>query len=99
MERTDKSLKFTMKYIEAFSRISGLNCNVDKTKVIPIGSFDMINKICPDIDLEWQEDFTLLGFYIDNKLEKLRKNLDIIQVKVTNLIKNGRDITSQSMAE
>ena len=38
--------------------------------VIPIGNFDMTNKICPDIDLKWQEDFTLLGFYINIKLEK-----------------------------
>ena len=31
-------------------------------------------------------DFTLLGFFIDNRLEKLRKNLDTINQKVTKLI-------------
>ena len=46
-----------MKYIDAFSKISGLKCNVEKTKVIPIGNFDMTNKICPDIDLEWQNSW------------------------------------------
>ena len=32
------------------------------------------------------DDFTLLGFYIDNKLAKLETNLDRIDAKVCNLI-------------
>ena len=74
-----------MKYIKAFSKISGLKCNISKTKVIPIGTFDK-DKICPDIDLNWEDDFTLLGFYIDNKLAKLETNIDRIDLKVNNLI-------------
>ena len=85
MERNKEYLRNTMKYIDAFSKISGLKCKV-KNKVIPIGDFDRVNKICLDIDLEWQDDFTLLGFYIDNKLEKLDMNLININNKVTHLI-------------
>ena len=75
-----------MKYLEKFSKISGLKCNISKTKVIPIGDFDSKHKICPDINLNWEDNFTLLGFYIDKKLEKLDKNLEMIDHKVINLI-------------
>ena len=43
---------------------------------MPIGIFDKDNKLCPDIDLNWEEDFTLLGFYIDNKLANIETNID-----------------------
>ena len=76
MERKEEYLRNTMKYIKTFAKISGLHCNISKTKVIPIGDFNLENKLCPDINLDWEEDFTLLGFYIDNKLEKLGKNLE-----------------------
>ena len=46
----------------------------------------MHNNICPDFKLDWESDFTLLGFYIDNKLEKLQINLDNIHKRVTALI-------------
>ena len=59
--------------VNAFSKISGLKCNIEKTKAVPIGSFDRVNRICQDIKLNWSDEFTLLGFYIDNKLQKLKK--------------------------
>ena len=86
MERKEEYLRNTMKYIKTFAKISGLHCNISKTKVIPIGDFNLENKLCPDINLDWEEDFTLLGFYIDNKLEKLGKNLEKINKKVSSLI-------------
>ena len=43
-------------------------------------------KICPDINLEWGNDFKLLGFYIDNKLQNLKQNLGNINSRVNNLI-------------
>ena len=75
-----------MKCITTFSKISGLKCNIDKTKVIPIGRLEEVDKICPDIKLEWGNDFTLLGFYIDNKLQNLKQNLGNINARVKNLI-------------
>ena len=75
MERKDEYLRYTMKCIAEFSKISGLECNIEKTKVIPIGDFDKENKICQDINLIWEDEFTLLGFHIDNKLENLKYNL------------------------
>ena len=86
MERKDEYLRYTMKCIAEFSKISGLECNIEKTKVIPIGDFDKENKICQDINLTWEDDFILLGFYIDNKLANLKQNLWIINTRVKNLI-------------
>ena len=63
----------------------GLKCNISKTKVIPIGTFDKVN-ICPEINFSWEDDFTLLGFYIYNNLAKLETNVDTIDLKVNNLI-------------
>ena len=55
--------------------ISGLQCNLDKTSVNPIQSnFDIEDKLCPELAFSWENNFTLLGFQIDNRLEKLDVN-------------------------
>ena len=46
MERKDEYLRYTMKCIAEFSKISGLECNIEKTKVVRIEDFDRENKIC-----------------------------------------------------
>ena len=80
MIRDPKYLRAAVRYLDAFSKISGLKCNIGKTKVIPIGNYDMTN-IRPEIRFQWTDSFTLLGFYIDNKLSKLRNNFDKIDEK------------------
>ena len=77
---------FKPRYFAEFSKISGIECNIEKTKVVPIGDFDKENKIGHDIKLVWEDDFTLLGFYINNKLENLKQNLWVINTRVKNLI-------------
>ena len=67
-----------MKYRTEYAQISGIRCYISKIKVIPIGDFDMEHMPCPDIDLVWEDYFTLIGFYINNRLEKLNKNLEKI---------------------
>ena len=37
LERTSENLRNAVKYLKDFSEISGLQCNLDKTSVIPIG--------------------------------------------------------------
>ena len=86
MLREEEYIHAAMSYLDAFSKISGLKCNISKTKVIHIGLFDKDNKLCPDIKLNCEDNFTLLGFYIDNKLEELETNIDKIELKVNNLI-------------
>ena len=53
-------LRSALNYLQAFSEPSGLKCNLDKTKVIPIGDFYMSDKICHESELECESDFTLL---------------------------------------
>ena len=45
----------------------------------------MSNKIYPESGLEWENDFTLLGVYIDIMLENLRENFNNINRKVVAL--------------
>ena len=75
MERSESNLRNAINYIKHFHSISGLACNLDKTSVIPIGTNTNINdKLCHELDMVWEENFTILGFEIDNKLCKLDKN-------------------------
>ena len=41
MERKEEYLQAALDYLEAFSKISGLICNLEKTNVMPIGYFDL----------------------------------------------------------
>ena len=66
-----------------FARISGLQCNLEKTSAILIGGNNDINdKLCPEIALSWENQLTLLGFHIDNRLEKLNENYEKCYKKV-----------------
>ena len=86
-----KSLRACVKYIDHFSRISGLHANLDKTKVIPFGkNFNIQETLCKDIPLECEESFTLLGLDIDNKLEKLDYMFYKVNSKTLSLINDWK---------
>jgi hypothetical protein len=64
---------------------------MDKTNVIPIGSNnDITDILCPDLGTEWTNTFTILGFDIDSKLERLDKNNDRILDKIISIIKKWK---------
>ena len=91
MERTDTNLRNATKYIQQFHKISGLACNIDKTSVIPIGKqSDKTDQICKDLKMVWEDTFTILGFQIDNKLEKLDTNFDRAKEKIKALIRKWK---------
>ena len=69
-ERKKDFLHCMIKYLSGFSYILGLTCNIIETKIIPIGVFDREHILCPDIKLDWEDDLTLLLFYIDNKVQR-----------------------------
>ena len=72
IDRDENSLRKSIQYIKDFKQISGLAANLDKTNVIPYGKyFNPGKKICPDLEVKWTDNFKLLGFEIDNKLENL----------------------------
>ena len=54
MERKQWYRCYTMMCLDHFNKIFGLQCNVSKTKIIPIVNIYKENILCPDINLEWQ---------------------------------------------
>ena len=66
-------------------------CNIEKNVVIPIGSnTDKNDILCPDLGMEWDNTFTILGFTIDSKLKKLSLNFQKIRDKIKGLIKTWK---------
>ena len=89
LERSPENLRNAVKYLQRYAAISGLQCNLDKTSVIPIGTeMDITddNILCPDLELTCETEFCILGFQIDNKLNKLSLNFDKCNEKVKALI-------------
>ena len=91
IERDEKSLRKSIQYIEDFKQISGLAANLHKTNVIPSGKFfNPGNKICPELEVNWTDNFKLLGIDIDNKLECLGQNFEKAHTKAQNVISNWK---------
>ena len=71
------SLRAVMSILDDFYRLSGLKINVSKTKAVWIGSKCESNEVlCPDLTLEWDTEFDLLGIHFDNKLETMDNNFE-----------------------
>ena len=88
LQRTAHNLQYATKYIKAFHKISGLACNVAKTVVIPIGTNTNKHDIlCPELGMEWDNTFTILGFTIDSQLKNLDINFQKIKEKIQGQIK------------
>merc|ERR1712208_271018 len=85
LERTEQNLRNCINILNDFWKISGLKCNVSKTKVIPVGNFE-IGGLCDDLGLTWDDSFTILGIDIDNKLKCLDDNFARINKKVRGII-------------
>ena len=87
VERSEEYLRTAIHYINSFHKLSGLQCNIEKTMVIPVGEInDPQQKLCEDINLDWADEFRILGFNIDNKLERLHTNIEICTRKVRAII-------------
>ena len=72
IKRNLEYLRECLAILKHFAEISGLQCNLEKTSVIPIeGNFDTSDSLCPELALNWESDFTFLGFQIDSRLNKL----------------------------
>ena len=68
-----------------FSLLSGLQLNLEKTTVIPIAAAANNNFRMNALNLGFglDNEFTVLGFKIDNKLTRLRENIVKIKQKMT----------------
>ena len=81
------NLEYIKTIFNEFFLLSGLELNQSKTTVIPVASADnpTFRQEIVDAGFKCDNDFTVLGFYIDNKLEKLHNNIDKIITKMTNI--------------
>ena len=54
IKRDPKYLRECVAILKHFARISGLQCNLEKTSVIPIGgNSDITDRLCPELALSW----------------------------------------------
>ena len=61
-----------IRIIQDFSKLSGLQANLEKTSVTPIGgnfSIEKVDQIWQDLKLDCKKEFTLLGILIDGELK------------------------------
>ena len=91
LQRTKNNLIFAKKYLTDFHSISGLSCNVEKTNVIPIGvNTDHTDTMCNDLGFEWTDNFTLLGFSLENTMTKIDSNFKNVKEKIDGIIRTWR---------
>ena len=73
IKRNQEYLRKYVKFLKHLAKISRLQCNLEKTAVIPIGgNYDINDKLCPELAFSWENKFTLLGFQIDNRLKAFK---------------------------
>ena len=105
IKRTESNLRNCLRYLKLFAKTSGLQCNIGKTKVIPVGDFT-VGGVCDDQQLVWDTSFTILGVKIDNHLEQLNDNFAVIYRRVSVLINKwkcygltipGREVITKSI--
>ena len=85
-----RNLNHVTEIFEDFYNLSGLKLNLNKTVIIPIGSSrfgDYTEMIRNNTDFKVENNFKLLGYYIDNNLTELYKNEENILGKVRGIIK------------
>ena len=72
LDGSKKSLKCAIKVLTCYGEISGVQLNVDKTKVVWMGSMkNSVTKLCPeDLSLE-ENSFNLLGVTFSKNLNEI----------------------------
>ena len=84
LDGSEASLRGVIGVLEDFKNISGLRINLGKCKAVWIGKYRFSeSRLCPDINLIWADNFTLLGIDFDSDLARMdsnfRKKIDSIK--------------------
>ena len=76
-----------MKILDDFYKVSDLKISHSKTKAIWFG-LDCKKKqpLCPDLDLDWDHCFKLLGVVFYNNLEGMEVNYDLKMAEIKKLL-------------
>jgi exonuclease III len=88
MLATVEGLQEIKNNLSDFGKMSGLECNFDKTHLMPIGT-DLPQNVlntAKDLGFNIVPEICLLGMQIDNRLEKLNDNFKKVIDKVVSLI-------------
>ena len=94
IKRNEENLRTLIRIIQDFSKLSGLQANLKKTSVTPIGgnfSIEKEDQICQDLKLDWKKEFTLLGILIDGELKKIHQNFEAKIIKAKTIITNWKN--------
>ena len=77
LEPNSENLRETCTILSNFYLLSGLKIQVSKTKAIWFGAgWNSTEQLCPDLKLDWDTDFRLLGIDFDSGLTKMERNLE-----------------------
>ena len=75
LEACSESLKLCVETLGSFYELSGLKISVTKTKAIWFGEgHNNTENLCPELRLDWDKSFKLLGINFDNNLENMDDN-------------------------
>ena len=94
----EQNIRKCMLILKDFELVSGLKVNKEKTKVVKLGGWrDNGVILCPDLNLDWTQEFTSLG--IKYNINNFNKIADIdIEIKIEEIKKliglwNARNLT------
>ena len=72
MDGSEGSLREALEVLDNFHMCSGLNTNVDKTKLAWLGSNTFsLERLCPHVKLKWVTEFKLLGIMFSVNLDNI----------------------------
>ena len=92
LEYDSTNLRNTISILNDFFRVSGLKIQLEKTQCVVFGKLPIGDmRLCRDINLKWDQNFTLLGVDFEPSLENMSVNLQKKMVEIDNVIKNWKN--------
>ena len=86
LEPSDRNLRKCLEILDNFFKLSGLKISLSKTKAIWFGSgCNNTHQLCPDLQLNWDKNFRLLGIDFCNDLIDMEHNFDIKITEIKSL--------------
>ena len=86
LQRSESSLRESIRVLEGFEKISGLKINRDKTQVLKIGkSPQSDSNLCPDLGLKYLQKLKALGITFTADPKQMEDNFDEKYKKIEKL--------------
>ena len=91
LEPSETNLRITINALDNFKKLSGLKISVGKTKAIWFGRNSQSDiQLCPELDLKWSKEFTLLGTDFTNDLKNMEQNFETKLRKIEKTLSSWR---------